>query len=151
LYAGILTLAGRSFTDILPNVSAVTTNVTDVFKQTVYTGNFSIWRILHWLTTARLIAYHKPNQSTGKTFLEYDDLTSDLYAFIASAKAAVSKDLYSLLHEPGRSKLPTLAVRLHLGYIGTSSLNTVPTLINHETGAKLARKVKQVIIISALC
>jgi len=112
-------------------------------------GNFSIWRILQWLTTARLIAYHQPNPSTGKTFLEYDRMTSDLYTFIASTKATVSKDLYSLLHEtlPSGSKLPTLAVRLRLGYIGTCSLNTVAVLLNHETGTELVHSINQVILL----
>jgi len=97
------------------------------------------------MTTARVIAYHEPNPTTGRTFLEYDQMTSDLYAFIASTKTTVSKDLYSLLHGPSGSKLPTLAVRLHLGYIGTCSLNTVATLTNYETGAKLAHNMNQVI------
>jgi len=98
---------------------------------------------------ARLIAYHEPNPSTGKTFLEFDRMTSDLFTFIVSAKATVSKDLYSLLHEQSSSgsKLPTLAVRLHLGYIGTCSMNTVATLINHETEAKLLDNVNQVFLL----
>jgi len=109
-------------------------------------GNFSIWQIVHWMATASIIAYYQPNPSSGKTFLEYDQLTSDLYTFIMSAKATVSKNLYSLLREPLPSgKLPTLAVQLHLGYVGTSSLNTVAMLMNHETGAKLAHNVNQVI------
>ena len=97
------------------------------------------------MTTARIIAYHEPNPTTGKTFLEYDQMTSDLYAFIASANTTVSKDLYCLINEPSARKLPTLAVRLYLGYVGTCSLNTVATLTNYETGAKLAQNVNQVV------
>lgn len=118
----------------------------------VMSGNFSIGRILQWLTTARLIAFHEPNPLSGKTFLEYDHITSDIYTFIASTKATVSQNLYSLLHEPlpNGGKLPSLAVRIHLGYVGTSSLNTVATLINHETGDQLAYNVNQVVTF-ALC
>lgn len=108
------------------------------------TGNFSIWRIQKMLTGVRLAAYHITSPETGETFLEYDRLTSGLYTFMASAKTEITRECYDL---PDAAVSPSFEAKLHLGYMGNSSLNSVATLYHTQTGKELARNINQVVTV----
>lgn len=69
-------------------------------------------------------------------------MTSNYYTFMASAKATVEREFYDIVNSA--SVFPVLDIDLHLGYVGTSSLNSVGTLFDHATGQKLAHNVNQV-------
>jgi acyl-CoA thioesterase FadM len=91
-----------------------------------------------------MAAYHLPNEKTGATFLEYDKLTEDRFTFMASTKTEVFRELYDLVDQP---TMPNLEAELQLGYIGTSSLNSVAILRNKDTGHVLAQNTNQVVTV----
>ena len=94
------------------------------------------------MTKARMCAFHMPSSDTGDTFLEYDKLTSDRFTFMASVKTSVSRSYYTM---PDLPELPTLRASVCLGYIGTSSLNTVATINCPESGEVYVHSVNQVV------
>ncbi|ELT97262.1 hypothetical protein CAPTEDRAFT_192400 [Capitella teleta] len=108
------------------------------------TGNVSVSRIQRLLSAVRIAAYHTPNLITGVSFLEYDTLTSDCLTFMASTKTEVSRDLYTLVNLP---ELPALQAEIQLGYVGTSSLNSIALLRNKANGHVLAQNVNQVVTV----
>ena len=55
----------------------------------MFVGNLNFYRLQSKLTAARFLAYHIPSKETGKSFLEYDVMTSDRYTFMASSKTEV--------------------------------------------------------------
>lgn len=71
-------------------------------------------------------------------------MTSDVLTFMASTRTSVNDAFYKLLDT---GVVPALSVQLHLGYVGTSSLNTVAVLSDPNSGAVLARNVNQVVVI----
>lgn len=89
-----------------------------------------------------MAAYHIANAQTGVTFLEYDRMTADRYTFMASTRTTVERAFYE--HVDCAGGFPSLDIQLHLGYVGTASLNSVGTLVARETGTKLASNVNQV-------
>ncbi len=107
-------------------------------------GNIGIMRVQKLMSMARIGAYHIPNEETGNTFLEYDKLTSGLYTFLASVQTEVSRDFYSILQE---ASFPKLEMFLHLGHIGSSSLNSVCCLRDPDTGREFARNTNTVVTV----
>lgn len=97
------------------------------------------------MTIARVAAYHIPNPETSRTFLEYDKMTSNVYTFMASTKTTVSRDLYRMINAD--KSLDDSEIKLHLGYVGTSSLNSVATLATKDGGPTLARNINQVVTV----
>lgn len=106
-------------------------------------GTIGIWRILNWFTWSRVGAYH-PRDGQADSFLEYDKMTSGVLTFMASSRTSVNDAFYKLLDS---DVVPALSVQLHLGYVGTSSLNTVAVLSESKSGIELARNVNQVVVI----
>ena len=108
-------------------------------------GNISAWKIQRLLTACRFFAYHTPNETTGVCFLEYDKLTSNVLTFMASTKTHIYKPVYDL-HL--KDTMPNLCVSIHLGYVGSSSLNSVAQLKDAKTGEIYADNVNQVVAVS---
>lgn len=100
--------------------------------------------MLNWFTWSRIAAYHTVDGKTNASFLEYDKMTSDVFTFMASTRTSVNAAFYKLLDGDA---FPALSIKLHLGYVGTSSLNTVAVLSDTNSGAVLARNVNQVVVI----
>lgn len=96
------------------------------------------------LTAVRFAAYHTHNKETGTTFLEYDKLTANTLTYMASVKTEFTRELYKLVD--GLS-MPTFEAELQLGYVGSSSLNSIATLKNIDTGEILATNTNQVVVV----
>lgn len=107
-------------------------------------GGIAIWRVLHWFSWSRIAAYHVKDAEFGSSFLEYDKMTSDVFTFMASTRTTVNSAFYHLLES---SSSPVLSIKLHLGYIGASSLNSVAVLSDINSGSVLAQNVNQVVCI----
>jgi len=105
-------------------------------------GHVSIVELQSLLTQARIFAYHIADTKTNKTFMEYDKMTSDRMTFMASTETRFARDLLQT------TEIPSLAVRLSLGYIGTASLNTQAQLIDTKTGSVFAENINQVVTVS---
>jgi hypothetical protein len=111
----------------------------------------SIWRVIHWFTNARFAAQNWPNPKTGLTFLEYDKMTADMFTFFVCARVTVSERFYSLFNGfvPTTSEPPTFDVSFNLGFVGMSSLSTVGTMLDRNTGEEVARNINQVLVESS--
>lgn len=96
------------------------------------------------MSVARYFVYHTPNPTTGRSFLEYDELTKDKFTFMASTKIKVDSSFYQL---PDQIKLPQLAINVHLGYVGGASLNSVAELVDKDTGFVFAQNTNQVVVV----
>ena len=92
----------------------------------------------------RFFVYHWKNEETGCSFLEYDTLTQDKYTFMASTKTDVDLDFYRIADH---QKLPSLAVNIHLGYVGSASLNSVAELVDLDSGKVFATNTNQVVMV----
>ena len=94
---------------------------------------------------SRISAQNAPSPKTGRTFLEYDKLTADLYTFFVCTRLTISEKFYDLVHASfAQSTFPDFDVSLHLGYIGMSSLNIVGVLKSSGSTEELAHNVNQV-------
>ena len=96
------------------------------------------------MTAARFLAYHTP-QDGGNGFLDYDHMTADRFTFMASTRTEVSREFYKGIKQSQTA--PKLAINLHIGYIGMSSLNSVATLDDLEdpNGKPWVRNINQVV------
>ncbi|KAK6181632.1 hypothetical protein SNE40_009453 [Patella caerulea] len=108
-------------------------------------GNPSITSIMKVLMSARAYAYHNPIDSTGATFLDYAKMTDDCFTFMASSEIEVEKMMYDIQVV----KTP-LDVKVNLGNIGKSSLNSVAEVTLPFNGMTLLRNVNQVVVIDKL-
>ena len=110
-----------------------------------FSGNLSVWSIIHWFTMARIAAQNTASPKTGRTFLEYNKLTAELFTFFVCTRLSVSKQFYDLVHSGFvQSRFPQFNISCHLGYAGVSSLNIVGVLRCSGSGSELARLVNQV-------
>lgn len=105
-------------------------------------GQVSIAELQNLLTQARIFSYHIPDTKLNKTFMEYDKLTSDRMTFMASTQTVLAQNLLQ------STEVPSFAVRLSLGHIGRTSLNTRAELIDTTTNTVLAKNINQVVTVS---
>ncbi|CAH1794138.1 unnamed protein product [Owenia fusiformis] len=82
------------------------------------TGNPNIWKLQKLLSLARGIVYHDTTNSTGKPYVEYNEMIKDRFTFMASAEIELSDEFYKMA---GSVQVP-LSVHVNLGYIGNSSI-----------------------------
>lgn len=97
------------------------------------------------LTYARFMAYHTKNEESGVAFLEYDKLTAHNFTFMASTRTEMSSSLYNIT----RSQMSTLdlKVKIQLGHVGKSSLNSVAQMFNTGSDEALIQNTNQVVFI----
>ena len=108
----------------------------------MHTGNWNIGKLQMTMTVARFLAYHTPIKDTGKSFLEYDVMTSDRYTFMASCRTETRPNFRSLLDKP---IFPELALSVELGYVGMSSFSDISKLYDTATGEVYASNINQVV------
>ncbi|ESO85703.1 hypothetical protein LOTGIDRAFT_229494 [Lottia gigantea] len=105
-------------------------------------SNPSISSLLMLPMTARAYAYHKPMDQSGATFLDYAKMTADHFTFMVS----VVMEIESTMYDPLIDKIP-LDVKLSLGFIGKTSLNSVAEVSLPSNGMTLMRNCNQVVLV----
>lgn len=106
------------------------------------TGHPKLWQMMKLMGAARGVAYHYPQDDSGRTFRDFARMTSDRMAFMISSEVVFSKDLYDF-------SIKKAPLRLHVlgGYVGSSSLNTITRMFDSTEEKLLASNITQVVSI----
>ncbi|XP_067686904.1 uncharacterized protein [Haliotis asinina] len=106
-------------------------------------GNCHAWGIVKMIGRAVDFAHcFALDSSSERFFLDYAILFDELFTFMASSSIEFDKSLYN----PLVSKWP-LNINVHLGYVGTSSINFVSNIVEPSSGEILVRNVNQLVAI----
>lgn len=94
---------------------------------------------MKFMESARFYSHHMPLDESGRTFRDYSELTSDRLTFLVTSLFDIDVDMY----DPSKPKSP-IDVMIQGGYVGSSSLNSVATVVS-ATGQPLLKNVNQVV------
>ena len=100
--------------------------------------------MINIVAEARVAAYFNKTTENDVTFLDYDKFTDNQITFMASTQTEVSKGFYQFTKT---RKFPQWHTNIQLGYVGSSSINTVTRIMDTTNGSELARNVNQIVFV----
>lgn len=106
-----------------------------------FSGQPKIWNMMNLVVSGRMFAHHYRLDETGKTFRDFEKLTSDCLTFLVTSEVCFTKALY----DPDVPK-NTLLTTIKGGYIGNTSFNS-HSLLKTENSDLLISNINQVVSI----
>lgn len=104
-------------------------------------GQPKLWNMMNLVVSGRMFVHHQPLDETGRTFRDFEKLTSDRLTFLVTSEVCFTKALY----DPDIPK-SSLLTTVRGGYIGNTSFNS-HSFMKTESNELLISNVNQVVSI----